>query len=146
MLILKFEKNPSANLLKVHGTIIWAGATYNWIRYGLEIEYNSLETKKKTNVWRYQTNKVAKNFILVFGYQERTKKGWKWICNYVYSNYNCNYVHVKISPKVLVKPLLHSVFSLITWITKPQIKQLVESHQQILAKSLISRQFFARLI
>ena len=32
-------------------------------------------------------------------------------------NDNYNYVNVKISLKLLVKPLLHSVFSLITWIT-----------------------------
>ena len=39
-----------------------------------------------------------------------------------------------MSLKLLVKALLHSVFSLITWITKLWIKQPVERPQQILAK------------
>ena len=41
------------------------------------------------------------------------------------------YLCVKISLKLLVKPLLHSVFSLITLIPKLYIKQSVERPQQI---------------
>ena len=45
-------------------------------------------------------------------------------------NYSSDYFRVKISLKLLVKSLLHSVFSLITWITKLSIKRPIERLQQ----------------
>ena len=44
-----------------------------------------------------------------------------------------DYFHLKTPLKLLVKPFLHTFFSLITWITKLYIKQPVERPQQILA-------------
>ena len=51
-----------------------------------------------------------------------------------------------MSLNLLVKPLLQSDFSLITWITKHQIKQLVERPHQIFANyGHISWKAFERL-
>ena len=64
---------------------------------------------------------------------KKGQKENKAICNWICRNYSYNYFHVKISLKFLVKPLLHSVFSLIIWITKLSKKQPVDYPRKILA-------------
>ena len=68
---------------------------------------------KQKKYFLLQDHQFAEGLILVFGLQERTKRALKRICNYICRNYGYNYFHVKYL-KLLVKPLLHSVFSLIT--------------------------------
>ena len=71
--------------------------------------------------------------IFGFGLSKQGQKREKQICNEICKNYSYNYFHVKISVKLLVKPLLNSVHTLITWITKLERTELQEHPQQILS-------------
>ena len=108
-------------------------SVYLWSRARLAVN-------KKQNYFSLPDHQLAENLILVFGFYERTKKGWKWICNYICSNFSYDHFQIKISLKLFVKSFLHTVSSLITWNRKPWTKQLVQHRQKILANYMhISR-------
>ena len=100
------------------------GSAWLWSRARLAIN-------KKQKYFSLPYHQLAENQILVFGLLERKKRGHKQICNKICRNFSYNYFHIKISLKLLVKRMLHSAFSLTTWITKFQIKQPAESPEQI---------------
>ena len=60
----------------------WSLATvlFNFIE-GVDVKHDSLAINKKQNYFLLPDHELAENLILVFGFCERTKKGWKWICD-----------------------------------------------------------------
>ena len=68
------------------------------------------KSKTKQNYFSLTDHQLAENPILVFGFHERTKKRWIWICNKICRTYSYDHFHEKICLKVVVNSFLHSVF------------------------------------
>ena len=76
---------------------------------------------------------MLKTLFLFFVSTKGQKRNRSEFVNKFVGIYSYNYFNVKISLNLLVKSLLHSFFSLITWNTKAQTKRIVERPQQIFA-------------
>ena len=87
-----------------------------------------LAINKKQKYFLLPDHQLAEKLILIFGLQKRTKQGKSKLVTKSVGII----VMIILFLKLLVKPWLHSVFSLIIWITKLQIKQPVKRPQQIL--------------
>ena len=85
----------------------------NSIKFGMTLKYSATLYKEKTKIFLVTRPPSYWKSDSCFWFV-RNGKNDKRICNKVCRSYSCDYFHVKISLKLLVKPLLHSVFSLIT--------------------------------
>ena len=70
--------------------------------------------KQKTNISRYQNTNLIKTRPLFLVCKKGQKKDKNKLAAKSVGVGTCDYFHVKISLKMLLKLLLHSVFSLIT--------------------------------
>ena len=82
-----------------------------WIQCGFEVERNLLLTKNK--YFSLPDHQLPEAFLFLVC-KKGEKEDKKQICNFICRNYSYNYFHVKMSLKLLVQPLLQSVFSVIT--------------------------------